>query len=335
MNKKILLHIFWLFLFVFSNPLSSIRLQSAFANGVIVTAPENTSQKVAPKKKPPVKKQVQPTPPPVQEEKEVIVLPSPLDQALVLMEKRFFTRATALLEQIVEREPLNAHAWYTLGRAYEARGFFPKAQKALRRSLEIDPSFNELSRFLEYPAEGDRQPLWDPKRPARIEEIPVAIDGFTIMPPSESLVPPVSPVQQPIQYATPTAPVQRQAQYAPPAPPVHKQQVPYTPPAPPIHGDQQPLHNSISPASGVPVRVVQPGTPPNLSPGLSTESPSPVIPSSGSLLPSSPLSPENAAPLYIPPAPYSPESIIASPDILTEGGEPVYTPPPPGAELPL
>ncbi len=327
MNKKKLLHIFLLFLLFFSSHISFTRLQSAHANGVIVTAPENAPQKAAPKKKPSVKKQVQPTPPPIQEEKEVIVLPTPLDQALVLMEKRFFTRATALLEQIVEREPLNAHAWYALGRAYEARGVFPKAQKALRRSLEIDPSFNELSRFLEYPAEGDRQPLWDPKRPARIEEIPVAIDGFTIMPPSETLVPPVSPVQPPIQYASPTAPVQRQAEYAPPAPQAPQQQVQYTPPAPPIHGDQQLLHNSISPTSGVPVRVVQPGTPPNLSPGLLTESPSPV-------LPSSPLSPESEAPLYIPPAPYSPESIIASPDILTEGGKPVYTPPPPGAELP-
>ena len=334
MNKKKLLHIFLLFLLFFSSHISFTRLQSAHANGVIVTAPENAQQKAAPKKKPSVKKQVQPTPPPIQEEKEVIVLPTPLDQALVLMEKRFFTRATALLEQIVEREPLNAHAWYALGRAYEARGFFPKAQKALRRSLEIDPSFNELSRFLEYPAEGDRQPLWDPKRPARIEEIPVAIDGFTIMPPSDSLVPPVSPVQQPIHYTPPPPPMQQKVHYAPPAPPV-QQQVAYTPPAPPIHGEQQaPVHNSISPASGVPVRVMQPGTPPTLSPGLSTASPSPTLPSSGPLPSFPPLSPENAAPLYIPPAPYSPESIIASPDILTKGGKPIYTPPPPGAELP-
>lgn len=321
MNKRMILNVYLLFLLFFLNPLPCMQPQTAHANGVIVTAPENTPPKAAPKKKPPVKKQVQPTPPPVKKEIEEIVLPTPLNQALILMEQRFFTRATALLEQIVEREPLNAHAWYTLGRAYEARGFFPKAQKALRRTLEIDPSFNVLSRFLEYPAEGERQPLWDPKRPARIEEIPVAIDGFTIMPPSESFVPPANTAQQPIQYA-------------PPAPPM-QQQAPYTPPAPPMHsGHEAPLHNSISPASGVPVRVVQPGAPPALSPGLTTEGSSQALSSSGSLLPSSPLSTENSEPLYIPPAPHSPVSIIASSDILTEGGKPLYTPQPPGAELP-
>ena len=321
MNKKMLLHVFLLFVLFFPDPLSCMRLQPAHANGVIVTAPENASPKIAPKKKPPVKKQVQPTPPLLQEEKEVLAVPTPLDQALVLMEQRFFTRATALLEQIVEREPLNDHAWYTLGRAYEARGLFPKAQKALRRTLEIDPSFNDLSRYLEYPAEGNRQPLWDPKRPARIEEIPVAIDGFTIMPPSESLLSPANSPQQPLQYAPP-APLQQQVQY--------------TPPAPPMHGEHQaPLHNSISPASGVPVRVVQPGAPHNLSPGLSMESSSAALqPRNGSLLPSSPASQENAEPLYIPPAPCSPESIVASPDIISEESKPVYTPPPPGAELP-
>lgn len=328
MNKRLILNVFLLFLLFFLHPLlPCAQLQTAHANGVIVTAPESAPQKTAPKKKPPVKKQVQPTPPPVKEE---IALPTPLDQALILMEQRFFTRATALLEQIVEREPLNAHAWYTLGRAYEARGFFPKAQKAFRRTLEIDPSFNELSRFLEYPAEGDRQPLWDPQRPARIEEIPVTIDGFTIMPPSGSFVP---PAQQPIHCAPQTPPIQQQA--APPPPPM-QQQAPYVPPVPPMHGGQEmPLHNSISPASGVPVRVVQPGAPSVHAPVLTTEGFSQALPPSASPFPSSPLPPENSEPLYIPPAPYSPESIITSSDILTEGSKPVYTPPPPpGAELP-
>ncbi len=287
---------------------------SAHANGVIVTAPENTPpKKTAPPKKSPVKKEALPTPPPAPEIEEAIK-PTPLDEALILMEQRFFTKATALLEQIVLREPLNAHAWYVLSRAYEARGLFPKAQRAFRRTLEIDPAFNELSRFLEYPAEGKRHPLWDPKRPARIEEIPVAIDGFTIMPPAEMTIPPVSPLQPPVQYTSPVPAVSAQ-------PPLF----PSSPTEP---------HTSISRSSGVPVRVVQPGATPSHDPADSPERSLEASVSADARLTVNPPLLDSSVPAYIPPPALPAEVNFSSPDILSEGVVPVYTPPPPGVELP-
>lgn len=282
---------------------------SAHANGVIVTAPENAPpKKTVPPKKSPVKKEALPTPPPAPEIEEAIK-PTPLDEALLLMEQRFFTKATTLLEQIVLREPLNAHAWYVLARAYEARGLFPKAQRAFRRTLEIDPAFSELSRFLEYPAEGERHPLWDPKRPARIEEIPVAIDGFTIMPPAETTIPPVGPLQPPVQYTPPAPAVSVQ-------PPLF----PSSPMAP-----TEP-HTSISPSSGVPVRVVQSGATPYHN---QADSPSEASVSAEARLT---VNLDSSVPAYIPPPPLPGEANFSSPDILSEGVLPVYTPPPPGVE---
>ena len=124
-----------------------------------------------------------------------------IGEGAVLLERRFFTRATTLLQSAVLADPENPDAWYLLGRAYEAQGLFAEAQKAYRRTLEIDAVYPAFSRVLLYPAEGERQPLWDPSRPARIEEIPVVVDGFVIdgtaaptcLPPTPALSAPISP----------------------------------------------------------------------------------------------------------------------------------------------
>jgi hypothetical protein len=232
------------------------------ANGVIVTEPENVPpppKPPAPKKAPPVVKRPIPLPPPA-EEPVTVARPSPLEEALRLFEQRYFTKATALLEKIVIEEPHNAHAWYVLGRSYEAGGSFPRAQRAFRRALEIDPAFPSLSRVLQYPTDGDRRPLWDPRRPARIQEIPIAVDGFTILPPDSGGVrqsapfsPAVPPVleQQPPQYVPPSPRGQEPAYpvYIPPDP------VPETPVAAPglqPDGEEIPVYIPPSPGAELP-----------------------------------------------------------------------------------
>ncbi|NLM71862.1 MAG: tetratricopeptide repeat protein [Synergistaceae bacterium] len=317
-----------------------LNLGAAYANGVIVTELEEAEKPKAAPKKP--KKAPKPPPEPQLEVVEVITLPDPLEEALVLIEQRYFTKATKLLLQIVEAEPLNANAWYALGRAYRERGFFPESQRAFRRTLELDPSFSELSRFLEYPTAGDRQPLWDPSRPARIEEIPVAIDGFTIMPPSYEESALMAPIGQeaPVQLYQPFAPPPSQSMETPP------QDVP-----PPPQGHQK--------KKTVPVRVVQPGAP--LPPPGAAKKP-PQTPKDETMpLPAyTPPPPEQApampppsgqeveqpavedleGPAYMPPPPTpGAPSPVTSPDLeieppIVENEEPVYTPPPPSSEGP-
>lgn len=146
------------------------------------------------------------------------------EKALELLELRHFTRATELLEIVVIIEEENPSAWYALGRAWESRGFFPRAQAAYRRTLDLDPTFPPLSRVLVYP-DPKRQPLWDPNRPARIEEIPARIDGFTISPPATAQPP--SQGSQLVFQPQPTPEEKTLPAYVPPAPgPV------YVPPPP-------------------------------------------------------------------------------------------------------
>lgn len=289
----------------------------AYANGVIVTEPEgSTPKKVQPKKKAP--KPATPTPPPAPEIVEVVQLPTLLEQALVLLEQRYFTKATALLLRVVEEEPLNAGAWYALGRAYEARGFFPEAQRAMRRTLEIDPSFSGLSRIMEYPGAGDRKPLWDPSRPARIEEIPVAIDGFTIMPPSneESSILTL-PVTGPDVILPEPVPL--------PRPPLPRE----------IDAPSPPSQESPPPAKRIPVRVVKPGEP---LPGKEKDSPAYTPPTqtiSSDTPPVyvPPMPSEEPAPVYYPPAPpesadlpENPQVQPKSPDYVAPAIQPEETP---------
>ncbi|QTX32783.1 tetratricopeptide repeat protein [Aminithiophilus ramosus] len=94
-----------------------------------------------------------------------------LEDANDLLQRRFFVKATELLELCVIIEPDNPHGWYRLGQAYQARGLLAKAQKAYRKTLEIDPGYPPFSREIAYPSSEGRRPLWDPVKPARIETI--------------------------------------------------------------------------------------------------------------------------------------------------------------------
>ncbi|MGI6784099.1 MAG: tetratricopeptide repeat protein [Aminivibrio sp.] len=148
----------------------------AYGNGVIVTEPEG-AKSVPVKKTKPVKKAPAPhkAPAPNQAPAQPTVPPKnlALEEGLRLLELRFFTKALAQLEQAVLQEPGNASAWYALGRACQEKGFFIKAQAAYKNALEIDPYFKPLSRAMPYPSNDGRIPLWDPKRPPRMEDIPV------------------------------------------------------------------------------------------------------------------------------------------------------------------
>ena len=277
----------------------------AAANGVIVTEPENAPpkkpapKKAAPKKKPPVKKPapLPPAPPPKPP------TPTAFEKALALLEMRYFTKATALLEEIATKDPLNPGVWFALGNAYKARGFFPKAQMAYKKALEIDPSFRDLSRILEYPSSGERQPLWDPRRPGRIEEIPLAADGFRVLPPVE--------VDRP-QLKEPSSP--------PPTPPQPAEAKGPSPKKPPMkRALPPPGSNSISPILGVPVRVVGPTSSTTTDSDSADGAPlKTTMPPGGDEKPPEGFNP-NSLPVYIPPTPPGQDG-------------PVYVPPPPPSE---
>lgn len=162
----------------------------AYGNGVIVTEPEGA--KPAPvKKAKPVKKA--PAPRKAPEPKGAPAKPPAppknlaLEEGLRLLEQRFFTRALDQLEQAIRQEPGNAGAWYALGRACQEKGFFIRAQAAYKNALEIDPYFGPLSRVLPYPSNDGRIPLWDPKRPPRMEDIPVNTRPIPEPEPGDSL----------------------------------------------------------------------------------------------------------------------------------------------------
>ncbi len=209
----------------------------AFGNGVVLTEPEGS--KPAPPKKAPVVKKTAPAPrKPPEPEPVKAELPRrniALEEGLKLLEQRFFTRALVLLERAVLEDPCSADAWYALGRACQEKGLFIKARSAYRRTLEIAPDYGPLSRVLAYPSNDGRMPLWDPKRPPRIEDIPV-VTGI----PSENKA-----------ACTPTA--------GTPAPLMARPQTE----AAPAHNTQAVIQtapgNGVKLRPFVPVRIVKPG----------------------------------------------------------------------------
>jgi len=224
--KKTVCIVTWLLLFFLAFPLFSENLP-AWGNGVIVTEPEGSAPKPKPKpaKKSPPPKITAPAP-----KKDVQKEPEPLlrvnlslQQGLILLEQRYFTRATPLLERAVLEEPANPRAWHALGRAYHARGLFPRAQEAYKKALAAEPGYPPLSRIFAYPSGDGRKPLWDPKRPARIEALPAASGGFANLQPEEAPSPqPEAPIYTP-PLPHETAQKEIQAPLTPEASPVPRQ----------------------------------------------------------------------------------------------------------------
>jgi len=294
-------------------------------------APKKGKKKpVLPKKAPRPLPKPSPTPKP----------PTLLEQGRRLHDQRFFTRALDILKQAIALEPNNADCWFTIAGTYEALGFFDEAQSAYKRTLELAPNHPELSRILMYPGGGEKKPLWDPKRPARISEIPPVTAGFVILPPEPAtgiVSPDVRPKQGPSVQMAPGRPLPKEAPKYPAAPlktPVKSAPFPVSP-APaaqkpqdaktPVYVPPAPDHAHKQPSQGAegasPVYTL-----PLPDSGTANQGDAPVsVPSQPG-----PTVQQDRRPGYVPPAP--PASADAS--LQPSPPAPVYLPPTPAPAAP-
>lgn len=133
--------------------------------------------KPKPKPKPAPRRTPKPAPVPVP-------IPNPLNDGKALLEQGLYESAKAYLLRAVKEQANNPYAWYYLGLYYEKTGDFMNAQKNYTVALRIDRQFPMLSRVVIYPNDPyGKIPLWDPVRPARIEQVNVlGINGISEVP---------------------------------------------------------------------------------------------------------------------------------------------------------
>ena len=139
----------------------------------------------------PVKKKAPAKPAP---KKTVKAAPKPapvsaLDQGIALMKQERYAAARPWLQKAIQQNHRSAAAWYWYGMCHEKTGHFYEAQYFYSKAVECDPTFEPLSRVVAYPNGGDKNPLWDPKRPARVYPVPTdnvmgtSGRGVTVIPP--------------------------------------------------------------------------------------------------------------------------------------------------------
>jgi hypothetical protein len=138
--------------------------------------------------------------------------PTSLERGTSLLEQERYTQARPWLQKAVQEERRNPWAWYWYGVVHERMGEFQQAQFFYTKAMELDPSFSPFSRVVTWPDDGERKPLWDPLRPARVYPIPASSHGLTTIPPDapEAAVRPGRPAVDP---DIPKVPV-----YVPPEP---------------------------------------------------------------------------------------------------------------------
>ncbi len=138
--------------------------------------------------------------------------PTSLERGIGLMEQERYTQARPWLQKAVQEERRNPWAWYWYGMVHERVGEFQQAQFFYTKALNLDPALPPLSRTVAYPDDGERKPLWDPLRPARVYPIPTNDHGVAIVPPDapQATVRPARPAVDP---DIPKVPV-----YVPPEP---------------------------------------------------------------------------------------------------------------------
>ena len=113
----------------------------------------------------------------------------PLDQGVALMKQERYAAARPWLQKAIQQNHRSAAAWYWYGMCHEKTGHFYEAQYFYSKAVERDPTFEPLSRVVAYPNGGDKNPLWDPKRPARVYPVPTdnvmgtSGRGVTVIPP--------------------------------------------------------------------------------------------------------------------------------------------------------
>lgn len=105
-----------------------------------------------------------------------------MEDGIALLMGELYQKAFPYLTRAIEEQPYNANAWYWYGVWHEKTGRFSDAQRFYMKAMDIDPSLPQFSRAVAYPSAGDRIPLWDPKRPARITAIPTDATGVMIVP---------------------------------------------------------------------------------------------------------------------------------------------------------
>ena len=159
--------------------------------------------------------------------------PSSLERGIALMEQERYSHARPWLQKAVQEERRNPYAWYWYGMYHERTGQFTQAQFFYTRALEQDPAFPPLSRAVAYPDDGERVPLWDPLRPARVYPIPTNDLGIAVVPPdapqaaTRPTVPPVDPQLPKVPVYIPPEPTEHPIPGDAVQPPV------YVPPPPP------------------------------------------------------------------------------------------------------
>lgn len=305
---------FWGVLLCLVGCLVALDCVPIFANGNVSAdvppPPLKKSVRRAPIKKPapkPKKARKKPRPAPAARKKAV---PHPrlssLQQGIALMRQERYEAARPWLQKGVQEERRNPEAWYWYGMYHEKTAQFEQAQFFYRKAMALDPGFEPFSRVVVYPGDGDRVPLWDPRRPARIYPIPTNDHGIAIIPPDAPQAR-RRPVRPPIDPELPKVPL-----YVPPEPG-----------AAPFGGDAWQPSVYVPPGrermmeGGDPVytppesRVLPLAAPPPVGVALPPEAVSPPV---GEV-------PVQAAPLAAPPEPRN----------VRPSASPVYQPPMPGA----
>lgn len=265
---------------------------------------------------------------------------SSLQQGVLLMRQERYQAAYPWLQKAVQQERRNPEAWYWYGMYHEKTAQFEEAQFFYRKAMALDPGFEPFSRVVAYPGDGERVPLWDPKRPARVYPIPTNDRGIAIIPP-DSPQARRRPVRPPMDPELPKVPV-----YVPPEPG-----------AGPFDGDAWQPSVYVPPGRE---RLIEGGDPAYIPPESRVATVLPPPPSTvvsgggyGAVLPprqahGAPGLPAPASPVYRPPLPdakaagaegVAPNALMpqapaipASPGAAElSGNAPVYRPPMPGS----
>ena len=142
------------------------------------TPPKKSVRRVKPRKpapKPAPRRAAKPAPKPA---------PNYLQQAINLLNQGRYEAAKPYLLKAIQNNKNDPNVWYWYGKYHEYIGSFYQAQYYFTKAMQIDPSFEPLSRVVYYPNDPLKTPLWDPRRPARIYPVETSGRGITTVPPN-------------------------------------------------------------------------------------------------------------------------------------------------------
>jgi len=108
---------------------------------------------------------------------------SSLQRGIALMEQERYGQARPWLQKAVQEERRNPWAWYWYGMWHDKNGQPQEAQFFYTRAVDLDPAFPPFVRVVTYPDDGNRIPLWDPLRPARVYPVDTGGRGIAAAPP--------------------------------------------------------------------------------------------------------------------------------------------------------